>query len=261
MMRASKRKKIGVIGILAVGVLFLILQNRNDNHGEVAMDAPEPVAVERSVETPPVRCLDMTVVDTLMAGDAVFISEPLPPEVLERMKGVSLPQEAEVEVSDLRYLTLPYYDFEGRVCQGEMVCNVKIAHDLMAVFRDLFVQRYQFCSIRLVDDFGGSDDASMRANNTSCFNYRRKSGGYALSAHALGLAVDVNPLQNPYVKRGKAYPENAADFADRSLDFAHKIDRQDACYKAFVRHGFHWGGSWQGAKDYQHFEKGGEATF
>lgn len=240
--------------ILCVAVLLAAMSGC-DNASQIPKEEINQTVQKQKPEAEAVRSFDLAIVDTLMVGDAVFVSEPIPFEIQERMKDVSLPQDARIDISDLRYLTLPYYDFEGQVQQGEMVCNVKIAKDLIAVFRELFEKQYQFCSIRLIDDFGGSDEASMLANNTSCFNYRTKSGSSALSSHALGLAVDVNPMQNPFVKRGKVYPETATDFVDRNLDFAHKIDTQDACYKSFKAHGFRWGGLWRSAKDYQHFEK------
>lgn len=247
--------KIRWFDVISCVAVLLAAMSGCDNASQVPKEEINQTVQKQKPEAETVRSFDLAIVDTLMVGDAVFVSEPIPFEIQERMKDVSLPQDARIDISDLRYLTLPYYDFEGQVQQGEMVCNVKIAKDLIAVFRELFEKQYQFCSIRLIDDFGGSDEASMLANNTSCFNYRTKSGSSALSSHALGLAVDVNPMQNPFVKRGKVYPETATDFVDRNLDFAHKIDTQDACYKSFKAHGFRWGGLWRSAKDYQHFEK------
>lgn len=247
--------KIRWFDVISCVAVLLAAMSGCDNASQVPKEEINQTVQKQKSEAEAVRSFDFAIVDTLMVGDAVFVSEPIPFEIQERMKVVSLPQDARIDISDLRYLTLPYYDFEGQVQQGEMVCNVKIAKDLIAVFRELFEKQYQFCSIRLIDDFGGSDEASMLANNTSCFNYRTKSGSSALSSHALGLAVDVNPMQNPFVKRGRVYPETATDFVDRNLDFAHKIDTQDACYKSFKAHGFRWGGLWRSAKDYQHFEK------
>ena len=186
---------------------------------------------------------------------AVFTSEPIPDAVLSRMKGKSLPKNAVIHTDDLRYLTLPYYDFNGHIQTGEMVCHKKIAHDLLLVFKDLFQQRYPIYSIRLVDDFDANDEASMRANNTSCFNYRTISGTNKLSKHAYGMAVDVNPLQNPWVVGNKVYPTTARDYVDRTKDFPHKIDKKNACYRAFKNRGFSWGGDWKNSKDYQHFQK------
>ena len=105
----------------------------------------------------------------------------------------------------------------------------------------------------------GDDSASMAANNTSAFNYRTIAGSTVLSQHARGLAVDVNPLCNPYITRSsdgteRISPAGAAPYADRTADFPMKITQDDLCCRLFLAHGFTWGGSWSNPKDYQHFE-------
>ena len=187
--------------------------------------------------------------------ETVFSAEPIPASVEARMRGVSYPDDAEIKLSDLRYLRLSYVDFNGDEQVGELVCNKAIAEDLVAIFRDLYEARYPIRSIRLIDDFGGDDEASMAADNTSCFNYRKKTGMRELSKHALGLAVDINPFENPYVRPSRVRPAGASAYADRTKDFPHKIDKEDLCYKLFRAHGFSWGGSWRSVQDYQHFEK------
>jgi len=171
------------------------------------------------------------------------------------MRGVSYPDDAEVKLADLRYLRLSYVDFDGKEQVGEMICNKSIADDLVAIFRELYEARYPIRSIRLIDDFNGDDEASMAADNTSCFNYRKKTGMRELSKHARGLAVDINPFENPYVRPSRVRPAGASAYADRSQDFPHKIDKDDLCYRLFRAHGFYWGGTWRSVKDYQHFEK------
>ncbi len=185
-----------------------------------------------------------------------FSATEIPPGVEARMRGVSYPEDARVPLADLRYLRLSYYDFEGNPQTGEMVCNAAIARDLCEIFRDLYDARYPIRSIRLIDDFGASDEASMQADNTSCFNYRTMTGQKKLSRHALGMAIDINPLENPFIDpRGGVHPAEGASYVDRTRDFPHKIDRGDLCYKLFREHGFSWGGAWSRSKDYQHFQK------
>lgn len=193
--------------------------------------------------------------DTLVCRKRLFISSPVPEQVKERMIGKSMPKTMPISFEELRYLILPYFDFDGNVQTGEMVCHKSIAKDLLFVFRTLFRLGYPIYSIRLVDDFDGNDEASMQANNTSCFNYRTIMGTNILSNHAFGMAVDVNPLQNPWVRNGLVNPTNAIPYVDRSRDFLHKIDRKDACYIIFKTKGFTWGGDWSPSKDYQHFQK------
>ncbi len=189
------------------------------------------------------------------APDSVFVSMSIPTEVEARMRGVSYPAHATIPLEDLRYLRLFYVNFEGNPQIGELVCNKRIADDLVDIFRELYKARYPIRSIRLIDDYGGKDEASMADDNTSCFNYRPKSGGRSLSKHALGLAVDVNPLENPYVRGRTVLPAEAVPYVDRGQTFPHKIDKNDLCYKLFRQHGFSWGGRWGRLKDYQHFEK------
>lgn len=193
--------------------------------------------------------------DTVMLGTYVFASQPIPEEVETRMRGRSFPANAKISMSQLRYLTLPHYDFDGNIQKGEMICNKAIAHDLLCIFRALFSKAYPIYSMHLVDDFDADDEASMQANNTSCFNYRYITGTKILSRHAYGMAVDINPLQNPCVRGKLIQPSTAEEFVDRSKDFPHKIDKDDYCKKVFTSYRFRWGGNWRRMKDYQHFER------
>lgn len=192
-----------------------------------------------------------------------FYYEKIGEKVLSRIKGISYPKDASncrVSINDLRYCRVKYVDFNGETQSGEMICSKKIADDVMEIFSELYDSGYEIESIRLIDDFDGDDEASMEANNTSCFNYRPIAGSSKLSNHSLGLAIDINPLYNPcitYDKSGKekVAPANGVDYANRKKEFDHKIDEKDLAYKLFKKHGFTWGGDWHSLKDYQHFEK------
>lgn len=200
----------------------------------------------------------MTVAQT--TTDSTFLATAIPDSVWTRMQGKTYRQNAYIQRSDLRYLRLHYVDFEGKERVGEMVCNRAIADDLLDIFRQLYEARYSIERIQLPDDFDADDERQMRVNNTSCFCFRVIKGSTKLSAHAQGLAVDLNPLYNPCVKMRRdgtlfIQPSTAAPYVDRSRRFAHKIDRQDLAYRLFIQHGFSWGGVWRSSKDYQHFEK------
>lgn len=189
-----------------------------------------------------------------------FYYEPISNEVFKRISGISYPVDCTVPLDDLRYVVLEYIDFEGQKKKGEIICNKLIADDLLEIFYELCQSDYRIESIRLVDEFGGDDIASMQANNTSCFNYRFIEGTTRLSNHSYGLAIDLNPFYNPYITYGKddsmhVSPEESFQYADRSVSFPYKIDENDLAYKLFTRHGFTWGGNWNNSKDYQHFEK------
>ncbi len=188
-----------------------------------------------------------------------FFSEPISEAVKERITGLSYKEGCIVPYEDLRYLQVLYVDFEGNTQTGELICHQAIAQDLLEIFAGLYDAGYEIARIRLIDEYDADDDLSIADNNTSCFNFRKVAGSANYSKHAYGLAVDINPFQNPYVTypdgKQKVSPPDAQRYADRSLDFAHKIDENDLCYRLFVQHGFIWGGHWKTVKDYQHFQK------
>ncbi len=213
-----------------------------------------------------------------------FFYQPLTDAVTARITGISYPvsemiapalslaavnvmseeelNELVVSYDDLRYMNVLYYDFNGEVKTGELICNKGIAQDLVEIFYELYLNEYQIEKIRLIDEYGGDDTASMKDNNTSCFNYRVVDGTDSLSKHALGCAIDINPFYNPYIVfdktgSGNDYisPEGSEIYVDRSRNFPYKIDENDLCYKLFKEHGFTWGGDWNSCKDYQHFQK------
>lgn len=190
-----------------------------------------------------------------------FYSEPLSENLIRYITGISYPANTEVISTDgLRYLHIMHYDFNGNTTEGELICNQAISNDLLEIFSELYLNEYQLESVRLIDEYNGDDVASMEANNTSCFNYRVVEGSTNLSKHAYGLAIDINPLYNPYVTYNNdgtvnISPENGTSYADRSSQFSYKIDTNDLCYSLFTRHGFIWGGNWNSCKDYQHFQK------
>ena len=193
-------------------------------------------------------------------GAQEFSAQPIPDSVFHRMQGRSWPEGCTIRRADLRYLRLTHVDAESKEHVGEMVCNKAIANDLIEIFKELYRQKYPIQRIRLIDDYEAVDERSMRNNNSSCFCYRKVSGTTKLSKHAMGMAVDINTLYNPYVRTGKdgrriVEPATATKYVDRRKTFPYKIVKGDLLYRLFVQHGFKWGGSWRTMKDWQHFEK------
>lgn len=189
----------------------------------------------------------------------VFTSEEIPDQVFQRMKGYSYGADCTTRREDLRYLTLSYYGFDNEPHLGEMIVNKGISQDVLEIFEELYEIRYPIEKIRLIDEYKGEDEASMEDNNTSCFNFRLVPGKKSRSKHSYGLAIDINPLYNPYIRTvdGQVIcsPENGAFYQNRNEDFPYKITTHDPCYEIFISHGFTWGGSWNSEKDYQHFAK------
>jgi hypothetical protein len=175
------------------------------------------------------------------------------------MQGRSYQPNPHIQRSDLRYLRVLHYDYDGRTHQGELICNKRIATKVLSIFLELYEARYPIQRISLPDNFDADDERQMRANNTSAFCYRPVSGSDKLSYHARGLAIDINPLYNPCVRRLKngetqVQPSTAHPYVDRTKTFQYKITAGDLCHRIFLRYGFTWGGSWRSLKDYQHFE-------
>lgn len=203
-----------------------------------------------------------------------FYYEPLSNDLISYITGISypaLPSEApegtlnvgeqnDISYADLRYVHIIHYDFDGKLAEGELICHNSIAEDLVEIFYDLYASEYQIEKVTLIENYNGDDTASMADNNTSCFNYRVVDGTKSLSRHALGLAIDINPLYNPYIRYDKkggqtVSPIEGEAYADRTVSFPYKIDPDDLCYRLFTEHGFTWGGNWNSSKDYQHFQK------
>ena len=197
---------------------------------------------------------------TLGAQGQIFISQAIPDSVWNTMQSKTWHNNPYISRQDLRYLRISHYDLEGKIHVGELICNRIIADKLITIFRQLYQAHYPIQQIRLPDNYDANDERQMRANNTSCFCYRQVSGSKSLSKHARGLAIDINPLYNPCVRRSKkdgsqiVQPETAKKYADRKADYPYKITRNDLCYKLFIQNGFTWGGAWRSLKDYQHFE-------
>ncbi len=181
-------------------------------------------------------------------------------DVLARITGKSLPEDADISIDDLRYVHVMHYGFDGEVHEGELIVNAAIAQDVVDIFKELFEAEYPIEKIRLIDEYDANDEASMEDNNSSAFCYRTIAETSTLSNHAKGLAIDINPLYNPYVytrKDGTLFlqPENAEAYVDRDQEDSRFIKKDDICYNIFIAHGFTWGGDWDSKKDYQHFEK------
>ena len=187
----------------------------------------------------------------------VFCISEVDARIFSRMDGKSFKVGCPVPLSELRHLSILHRNLCGDVLEGELVCHARIAESLVEIFEQLFEASYPIERVRLVDEYDADDEMSMRDNNSSCFNFRRVSFTDRISLHGYGMAVDINPLYNPYIKTvaGKEIvaPDTAVDFVSREKKFPYKIERGDLCCRLFAKHGFSWGGDWIDEKDYQHF--------
>ncbi|NOY55205.1 MAG: M15 family metallopeptidase [Actinobacteria bacterium] len=231
---------------------------------------PDPIPPGTLEPTVPEALLEMTTtsnpgpsMSSTTVRAAITTIQPSTTEILviddaivERMASSWRPG-CPVPLEDLRLLRLRYHDFTGGTSMGELVVADDVADDIMGVFEELYSVGFPIERMELVDAYAGDDTASMQANNTSAFNCRRVEGTDRWSEHAYGIAIDINPLLNPWMRRSSVSPAEGAAYADRSLDVPGMIHDGDAVVQAFARIGWVWGGTWRTTKDYQHFSRSG----
>jgi hypothetical protein len=154
---------------------------------------------------------------------------------------------------------LTYWGFDERAHAGSLVVNRRVADDVVAAFRRLYAARFPIRRVQPVSAFRGSDSASTRADNTSGFNCRAAVGSStgAWSMHAYGLAIDVNPVENPYVLGTRALPPAGRGYLDRDRIRPGMAVAGGVLVLAFESVGWAWGGRWRGTPDYQHFSTTG----
>ena len=189
------------------------------------------------------------------------IYEIAPKLKAKMIAGNSWHQGCPVSIKNLRYLRMTYLNFEGEEGIGELIVHRDIAEDMVSILRELYEQGYPIKQMRLVSDFDGNDWKSIEADNTSAFNCRKATGSKKWSRHSYGKAIDINPIENPYISRkGKISHKASLKYRKR----VHKRDtpvdkavllKNDEATKLFKAYGFKWGGDWRYTKDYQHFSK------
>jgi hypothetical protein len=183
---------------------------------------------------------------------------PLPSSVRTKMTGRSWRPGCPVGLDDLRFVTMSYWGFDQTAHTGQMVLHRSYADAVVRVFRYLFAVRFPIQRMQLVDDFGADDAASMAADNTSAYNCRGVEGSPGVwSQHSYGWAVDINPVQNPWVRGTTVEPPAGLAYVDRSKQADGMIHSGDVVVDLFSSIGWTWGGTFRSAQDYQHFSATG----
>ena len=197
----------------------------------------------------------------LLASDGKGSIHKIDNSIKKRVVGKSWHRGCPVPIEDLRYLKIPYKNFGGQSKMGEMIVNKDVAKEVIDIFASLYRHNYPIRQMRLVSDFGADDWRSIEADNTSAFNCRPVTGGKKWSNHSYGRAIDINPLENPYISRsGKIAHKLSLQYRNRVRDSQTPAQRalilkNDYIVKLFHSKGWRWGGSWHSIKDYQHFDK------
>jgi hypothetical protein len=164
------------------------------------------------------------------------------------LRGGNIPSSVK---NSLELVTVNYYGFDGKLHQGQIIVNKEIANDIVEIFKVIEETKFPVEKVVPIVEYNWSDEKSMNDNNTSSFNYRFISGSRILSMHANGLAIDINPEQNPYVKNETSIPAGS----EYKLKNMGTIEPDSKIVKAFKEKGWTWGGDWKSLKDYQHFQK------
>lgn len=184
------------------------------------------------------------------------------PQIKDKMiKGKSWRKGCPVSLNDLRYLRVTYIDFRGIDVMGEIIVHKEISSEVIALFEALYDVEYPIKKMRLVNHYKGNDWQSIEAGNTSAFNCRSATGSKNWSKHSYGKAIDINPIQNPYISASGYISHKASlkyrkrvhtktTYADKAI-----LLKDDKATKIFKSYGWRWGGDFSGVKDYQHFTK------
>jgi D-alanyl-D-alanine carboxypeptidase len=175
----------------------------------------------------------------------------------ERMTGVSWRPGCPVPLRDLRSVMVKYRGFDGRTHTGRLIVHKDVWRQVVRAFRELYVARFPIRRMVPVDAYGGSDYRSIEADNTSAFNCRYVDGTTRWSEHAYGRAIDIDPIENPYVSGGRTSHVASRPYLDRSRHRPGMAYEGGALVRAFDGIGWGWGGRWSASKDYQHFSASG----
>jgi hypothetical protein len=183
---------------------------------------------------------------------------PISPTLARQMTGVSWHRGCPVPLRDLRVVTATHHGFDGRNHVGSLVVHREAAPAVLAALRRLYADGFPIRRMVPVDAYGGSDFRSIEADNTSAFNCRYVDGTTRYSQHAYGRAIDINPIENPYVTSSGATSHPASRAYLRRAPFRPGMAAErHSLVRAFDAIGWGWGGRWSGAKDYQHFSATG----
>ena len=185
--------------------------------------------------------------------------ESLPESVRQSMVSKKIwSRECPVTLDNLRLVKVQHYDFFENVKEGVLVIHESKALAALAIFEKLFEMKFPIQHMQLIDEYDGDDEASMADNNSNCFNFRKIAGSSKVSMHGYGLAIDINPLQNPAIIIDEdnysvsIHPKEGINYLNRTND---RPGMAEPVVEIFKAHGFNvWGGNWNTPIDYQHFQ-------
>lgn len=204
----------------------------------------------------------LTISTVILWSDYQASISKITPEIKQRMmEGNSYRRGCPVGLDELRYLRIKHKNFTGKEQWGELIVHQEVAEEVVKIFEALYEADYPIYQMRLVSDYKGRDWHSIEADNTSAFNCRKATGSRNYSKHAYGKAIDINPIENPYISRSGRISHKASQaYRERVHKEKSAADQavllpKDKAVQTFKRYGWKWGGDWSEVKDYQHFSK------
>lgn len=182
----------------------------------------------------------------------------IPSDIQKKMIGNSWHEGCPIGLDDLAYLKVSYWGFDNKSHMGEIIIHKSLASETLTIFKELFQIKYPIQEMKLYDDYGVINNIGQfgKHNDTVGFYCRPPANGSSkFSEHAYGIAIDINPLNNPYVKGNIFWPFESKNFIDRSKNQKNMIQVDSKIFRIFTQHGWEWGGLWKNEKDYMHFQK------
>jgi len=185
----------------------------------------------------------------------VFTREPLPEYIIQFIAGVTFHDTTPFGHDYLTYLTVTHVNFYGESVIGHLIVADWLGDEVLDIFQEMYEGNFPIHSVKLIDHFDASDYYSMAANNSHAFNFRYIAGTNVISRHGFGVAIDINPIQNPYIRGYTIWPAAGAEYLDRTYVRPGMIVPGSVAYNAFISRGWIWGGYWTWPRDYHHFER------
>ncbi|MEO3810375.1 M15 family metallopeptidase [Sphaerisporangium sp. B11E5] len=241
------------LGVLALACVAAAVTACGGAGTPAAVVTPVPTSADPT--TPPAPSPTPTPAPT-PSGPPEFSAKVSP--VTAKELGSSWRPGCPVAPSGLRKVTMTFWGFDKKAHTGELIVHRSVTDDVADIFGKLYEWRFPITRMENIDAYNASDFDSIDADNTSAFNCRQVTGGSGWSKHSYGKAIDLNPRENPWVEPdGSVAHPNAERFATRPLRKPGVVNAGDRVVDLFAEHGWEWGGYFNGAKDYQHFAKGG----
>ena len=185
----------------------------------------------------------------------IFTRKPLPEHIIQFITGVTFHDTTPFGYDYLTYLTITHVNFYGESIIGHLIVADWIGDEVLDIFHEMYEGGFPIHSVKLIDHFNASDYYSMAANNSHAFNFRYIAGTNVVSRHGFGVAIDINPIQNPYIRGNTIWPAAGAAYLDRTYVRPGMIVPGSVAYNAFINRGWIWGGYWTSPRDYHHFER------